>query len=329
MASVQELILAAQAEKSPFISLLEGAAQGFGTAQSEGLGRAKSLIDMENDRQARERAKETHDKLLKMISGAQEQETSNAFKQTGIPKKSALPSLRLDQVTMGTSGYFKPEFKVDAPKSYQTKEYQDAKGKNRIGRFDPLSATFTTSPDDPLAPASSSQVGGALSNDLRKEFIGLPEVKEYNTVATSVKGMDALLNKALGGDIKNKAALDQALITMYNKLTDPQSVVRESEYARTPENLPTVNRIYGALAKVQTGGAGLTDDDRKALVIGAKIIANVRGQMFSERRTKYNELAGKMGADPTLVTGTIEDFKPFDLGNWKQIGNQKVRVKGK
>jgi len=164
--------------------------------------------------------------------------------------------------------------------------------------------------DDEFAPQTAR---GETAGNLRKEFIDRPEVKEFVTVNTQVKSMDSMLANALKGNMENKLALDQALITMYNKLSDPTSVVRESEYARTPENLPTINRIAGALGKVAQGGAGLTDEDRKALVIGAKIIANERGGVFSQRRKEYNTLAGKMEIDPDIVTGTIADFTPYNV----------------
>ena len=62
---------------------------------------------------------------------------------------------------------------------------------------------------------------------LRIEFLNRPEVKDYVTTNTQVKSMDKLLSSGLAGNNENKVALDQALISMFNKLTDPQSVVRE------------------------------------------------------------------------------------------------------
>jgi hypothetical protein len=151
-----------------------------------------------------------------------------------------------------------------------------------------------------------------IATDLRKEFINRPEVKDYVTVATNVKSMDSLLQEALKtGNSSNLVAIDQGLITMYNKLNDPSSVVRESEYARTPQNLPMVNRIYGAIQKIQQGGAGMTNEDREALVLGAKIIANERGGSFQERRDSYTNQALDAGIDPFRVTGTIPPFERF------------------
>lgn len=157
-----------------------------------------------------------------------------------------------------------------------------------------------------------------LSNatKLRSEFINRPEVKDFVTVSTNVGAMEKLLDTALqGNDKKNFVAIDQGIITMYNKLTDPQSVVRESEYARTPENLPMVNRISGAIGKVQAGGAGLTNDDRKALVEGAKIILKERANPYNSALTEYEELANQYGLNPSMVT---RNMKPY-MGGTKNV----------
>jgi hypothetical protein len=171
-----------------------------------------------------------------------------------------------------------------------------------------------TSVDDLKAKRENRIANQAeLSNAtrLRGEFINRPEVKDFVTVNTSVNAMEALLNRAMETKDKNNyVATDQGLITMYNKLTDPQSVVRESEYARTPENLPMVNRMIGAIGKIQAGGAGLTDDDRKALVEGAKVILKERANPYNEALGEYSTLAEQYGLDPSMVTRGMKQFDP-------------------
>lgn len=147
---------------------------------------------------------------------------------------------------------------------------------------------------------------------IRQEFIKRPEVEDFTTVSTNVAAMESLLNDALTKKDKTSyLAVDQGLITMFNKLTDPQSVVRESEYARTPQNLPVVNAIVGAIGKLQEGGAGLTDEDRKALVEGAKIIQAERGKQYNQTLQEYTDLANQYGLDVNMVT---RGRKPFETG---------------
>lgn len=159
------------------------------------------------------------------------------------------------------------------------------------------------------------------STKIREEFINRPEVKEYTTVNTQVRSMDSLLKRAKEGNVQNKLALDQALITMFNKLTDPNSVVRESEYARTPQNLPLANAFSGALEKLEKGGAGITDKDREALVWGAKVIANERGRTFNETLQGYTDLSNQYGIEPSLVSRGLQPHQDFALGTSTQSTN--------
>jgi len=137
------------------------------------------------------------------------------------------------------------------------------------------------------------------TSKLREEFLNKAEVKDYITSKTQVDSMDSMLANLSQGN--NKVALDQGLISMFNKLTDPTSVVRESEYARTPENLPVVNRMVGAIDKLKQGGAGLTNGDREALVVGAKIIMDERGRTYNKTLGEYNTLAEQYGFDQSLI----------------------------
>ena len=157
---------------------------------------------------------------------------------------------------------------------------------------------------------------------IRQEFLNRPEVKEYVTINTNVRTMDTILREAQRTGQVNKVSLDQALITMYNKLTDPNSVVRESEYARTPENLPLVNRLSGAIQKVTKGGAGLTDADRDALVWGAKVIANERGRTFNTALSDYTDLSQRYGMEQELVTRGLQPHQAYTFAGSPTQGSR-------
>lgn len=69
---------------------------------------------------------------------------------------------------------------------------------------------------------------------------------------------EAISNLRSGGSI---GAQSQAIVTAFNKILDPASVVRESEYARTPEGQSLINRIEGYTTKLAQGGAGLSESE--------------------------------------------------------------------
>ena len=135
---------------------------------------------------------------------------------------------------------------------------------------------------------------------LRKEFNALPEVEEYNQTMPKIKSMQAAFESSK--TTKNFVAVDQALITLYNKLTDPTSVVRESEYARTAENIPLINQIRGKAEKVLKGGAGLTGEERKALMDMAMLMQKGYEEIRARRLNEYRGYGVQGGLTPEFLS---------------------------
>lgn len=75
--------------------------------------------------------------------------------------------------------------------------------------------------------------------------------KELNN---QVRLMDAGLNAAERGDLAQGA---QAVLVTFQKILDPGSVVRESEFARSAAGQSVLTRIEGAFEKLTKGGAGV------------------------------------------------------------------------
>jgi len=146
---------------------------------------------------------------------------------------------------------------------------------------------------------------------LRKEFNELQEVKEYSTINTKVRQMDRLVKSLKTDPEKSRIGIQQAVITIFNKMTDPQSVTRESEYLRTPEGQALLARVQGGIMKMQKGGAGLTDRDIVTLVSDAKLLANVSGEIFQGKKSFYDKLAEDYGFNKARITGGFSDFSPF------------------
>jgi hypothetical protein len=142
-------------------------------------------------------------------------------------------------------------------------------------------------------------------SNLRKEFNNLPEVKESNMIMPKINNMEKAFSEAQRTN--NFVAVDQALITLYNKLTDPNSVVRESEYARTPENLAIINRLQGKISKIGSGGAGLTMEDRRALLTMARSMKKGYQEIRGKRVNEYRSYAADGGLD---AEKTIRDAYP-------------------
>lgn len=119
------------------------------------------------------------------------------------------------------------------------------------------------------------------------------------------------VKKALGnGTSLNPGS--QAAIIAFNKLLDPTSVVRESEYARTPEGVSLLSRLQGFQLKLSQGGAGLTLQEVGALKDTANALLNGYIQDSISAGELIKRQAENLGIDPRLVL-------PADA--WGSIGS--------
>lgn len=147
---------------------------------------------------------------------------------------------------------------------------------------------------------SKTTPGVSDISGIRKEFEGSQIYKDYVTVKPQAEKMQ----RAYGMIGKNNVAVDQTIITVLNKMLDPSSVVRESEYARTPENLSLLNRVRGYIGKQGYGGAGLTNEDRKAVLDMAKQFSDLTEDYYKEHEQSYKKIADYYGAPHNLIITT-------------------------
>jgi hypothetical protein len=158
-------------------------------------------------------------------------------------------------------------------------------------------------PREGLSPAQQA----ATSARLRNEMKGNPYVKNFQDVDSKYQVMIKALEEApKAGTL---VAVDQALISLFNKMTDPQSVVRESEYARTSRDMGLLSRIKGKAEKVISGGAGLTSDERQALVDMGTKFYNAYAGNYNDAINNMNELSQLEGIDPRRVNTTYRPAK--------------------
>lgn len=118
MASVQELILAAEAQKSPAISAMEGLARGYAIGQQQELERAKILIELEQNKRQQEQIMENN----KRIAGELEARRKRSQMGVGMQNNSAFPQQKLEEIetqyAIGPDGNYseKTEFKPNQEK---------------------------------------------------------------------------------------------------------------------------------------------------------------------------------------------------------------------
>lgn len=130
---------------------------------------------------------------------------------------------------------------------------------------------------------------------LRKEFDALPDVKNYNEIANAA---DVTAN--LGNS--KSAADDMALIFTFMKALDPQSVVREGEFATAQNTTGIPGAIVNAYNKALSGNR-LNDQQRAEF---SKTVKSVLGG----RKKNYDQIVGKYkkyATDSGLPEDTIQE----------------------
>lgn len=95
----------------------------------------------------------------------------------------------------------------------------------------------------------------------------------------------------------------QAVLVTFQKILDPTSVVRESEYARSAEGISLLGRIEGYADKLARGGAGVPDDELAAMVETARqMLAGMDGYAKTQR-SRIDAMSQEYGIKPELIFG--------------------------
>lgn len=212
-------------------------------------------------------------------------------------------------------GYYSP---VNAARSGVNTGKLDKEVQSRLDRANAGESTQTVKSNkeaikNALSSGDESTIKLAIDEIERKKFLPRTE-KIQNDFEKEVKDYEDInnkfiqMNKALeaGREIDDFTFTDQALINLFNKISDPTSVVRESEFARTGSSLGLSERVTGAAIKQIKGGAGLTPASRDASIkIAGALLSGAKEQFIRGR-----EKAEKKSA----VSGVPQDFLYGQLG---------------
>lgn len=146
---------------------------------------------------------------------------------------------------------------------------------------------------------------------LRKEFNSDKIRDDYNTISRAAKQIEQAYNMSIKpGDKKSRVASDQALAVSFQKMLDPSSVVRESEYARTPEGIALMSKLEAVIPQLQQGGLMISDHDRRAILDMANTLLIESQKTMNEHIERYQIIADQYGVAHPIIFGNI---KPFEI----------------
>jgi len=156
--------------------------------------------------------------------------------------------------------------------------------------------------EDPSNPGRRVMVPGGSAAVSRAQVLSEPvlaERKAFNEAATQYGTMTDLMNDDSG-------ASDISLVYTFFKAADPQSTVREGEFATVGEKMGLPSKIIGQLNSLSQGKGFLTPDVRNSLVdaAGRAVMQRKRGLQRS-----YKDAVG--GLDGLGVDRKA--FLPFNV----------------
>lgn len=150
-----------------------------------------------------------------------------------------------------------------------------------------------------------------FQRDLSNDFSKSKPTQEWDIINSQFKKLNNVWQDYINQDpakrkTRSMLGIDQAIVIVFNKMLDPGSVVRESEFARTPEAAAALQRIKGWIPKLQRGGIGLTDIDRAEIVRTARLIHGASRQQFAKHARNALDRAMEfedLGINPKSVIG--------------------------
>jgi len=278
-------------------------AQAFQVAQNQrmqALQMAMNELDLKKRQVKLEENKFEHDKGQDLVSNEIARE-ANRIKQMEVFDK-----VKQKHGDMAIDMLGKMEQAFDAGMNLEDLNSNYTSTLNAIQRLAGLPITPPITHEKPPGPP----IDLVDSENLRFKYIGESErmSKDYQTVQNNMVNIETAVNRMLNNPKDfNRIATDQVTITSLNKILDPDSVVRESEYERTPTNTSLINRAKGWFDKLKQGGAGVTQKDIVEIRDTAREMAELRRQIINKKLEKQIRIpAGRVGLDPEEVAPYFE-----------------------
>lgn len=146
------------------------------------------------------------------------------------------------------------------------------------------------------------QAEGALRDDFTKNTQTFTKVRDaYNTIKTAAA--------------KPNAANDLSLIFAYMKMLDPNSTVREGEFANAQNAAGVPAQIQNQWNKLQSGER-LNDDQRQQFLGSAEDLYKVSKQGYDQQISEYRNLAEGYGLDPNKSIINYDIPQSNSDNNW-------------
>lgn len=207
--------------------------------------------------------------------------------------------------------------KTSQPASVQEYEYAKANGyEGSYNDYQNLDANrkakIAGAGSGGLTPYQQFSATQSIAKDNQKRTENAREMARQSQLINS-----SYNNIVNGGD---RSLNTQAIITSFNKILDPTSVVRESEYDRTAAGQALISRLQGKYDNIVAGGAGVTEATLKEAADIAKTYLDQSRKYIEAENARAVSMANQFGLNPDFVTNTYQEDSGGDTGNQDPLG---------
>jgi len=143
-------------------------------------------------------------------------------------------------------------------------------------------------------------------------------VKESKKSQGQVRLMNTSIEQARIAEANGESlgAASQGILVTFQKILDPTSVVRESEYARSAEGLSIMSQLEGKYQQLKQGGAGVTIKELETFVsLGQELLGNYnQEQVDTLRRTRTQADSWGLKLENIITPEAQGLLKEYDRG---------------
>ena len=137
----------------------------------------------------------------------------------------------------------------------------------------------------------------AMTRQLSDDW--MKTVRPVQSLLAQADRMDIGFEMAQNGEL---LAGSQAILIAFNKMLDPSSVVRESEYARSATGQSALETMRGFVDKLAAGGAGVTLKELESYRrFGEMVVKSTLESTVGPERRRVQRLAEYAGVDQNLI----------------------------
>jgi hypothetical protein len=155
----------------------------------------------------------------------------------------------------------------------------------------------------PAAPEKSKPEGltpnASLEATLKLRDRFVRETQAARTVEQQFNLMKSSMDAVNRGDM---AAGSQGVLVTFQKILDPTSVVRESEYARSGAGQSLLNRLQGQWDNIVKGGAKVPAAELQKFVNLAQEFVRNQAEAAKQTREQIDAIATEYGLKPENIT---------------------------